>query len=30
MNTKDDYLEAGVYFTEDGDYLDSLISRVIG
>ena len=28
-HTKHDYLGAGVYFTEDDDYLDSLIRRVI-
>ncbi|MDR0720336.1 MAG: DEAD/DEAH box helicase family protein [Treponema sp.] len=29
VNTKDDYIKAGVYFSEDGDYIDSLIDRVI-
>jgi hypothetical protein len=27
--TKDDYNKSGVYFMEDDDYLDSIISRVV-
>jgi hypothetical protein len=29
VNTKGDYLEMGVYFTEDDDYIGAIIRRVI-